>query len=130
MRELFEKIRCEILARVNKLCNSNLNSKNLFKAINEHAIFLVKYHIVLQNLEPVDFLKFDHEIRQALIKHKVHIKFVCNEWLYLLRTDIQRVFNSVEMKSGNIFLQLLNTLRKYKNILLRRAAILKLKRKK
>ncbi|KAF7683760.1 hypothetical protein TCON_1027 [Astathelohania contejeani] len=50
MRESFEKVRCELLARVNRLCESNLNSKNLFKAINEDAIFLVKYHIGLQHL--------------------------------------------------------------------------------
>ncbi|KAF7678783.1 LINE-1 reverse transcriptase like protein [Astathelohania contejeani] len=63
MRESFEKVRNEILARVNKLCDSDLNSKNLFKAINEHVISLVYYHIKLQHLEPADFLKLDHEIR-------------------------------------------------------------------
>ncbi|KAF7682802.1 hypothetical protein TCON_1980 [Astathelohania contejeani] len=63
MRESFEKVRRELLARVNRLCESNLNLKILFKAINEHAISLVKYHIRLQYLEPADFLKLDHEIR-------------------------------------------------------------------
>ncbi|KAF7682601.1 hypothetical protein TCON_2178 [Astathelohania contejeani] len=74
MRESFEKVRRELLARVNRLCESNLYSKNLFKANNEHAIFLVNYHIRLQNLEPADFLKLDQKIRQNLIKHKVHLK--------------------------------------------------------
>ncbi|KAF7683369.1 LINE-1 reverse transcriptase like protein [Astathelohania contejeani] len=41
MRESFEKVRRELLARVNRLCESNLNLKNLFKAINKHAISLV-----------------------------------------------------------------------------------------
>ncbi|KAF7684791.1 hypothetical protein TCON_0001 [Astathelohania contejeani] len=41
MRESFEKVRHELLAKVNRLCNSNLNTKNLFKVINEHAIYLV-----------------------------------------------------------------------------------------
>ncbi|KAF7682506.1 Retrovirus-related Pol polyprotein from type-2 retrotransposable element R2DM [Astathelohania contejeani] len=63
MRESFEKVRRKLLARVNRLCESNLNSKNLFKAINEHAISLVNYHIKLQQLKPADFLKLDHEIR-------------------------------------------------------------------
>ncbi|KAF7683405.1 hypothetical protein TCON_1381 [Astathelohania contejeani] len=74
MRESFEKVRRELLARVNKLCESYLNSKNLFKAVNEHAINLVDYYIELQPIVPAEFLKLDHEIRQALIKHKVHSK--------------------------------------------------------
>ncbi|KAF7683511.1 hypothetical protein TCON_1277 [Astathelohania contejeani] len=52
MQESFEKVRRELLARVNRLCESNLNSKNLFKAINEHAISLVNYHIGPQHFEP------------------------------------------------------------------------------
>ncbi|KAF7684401.1 hypothetical protein TCON_0400 [Astathelohania contejeani] len=68
MQESFEKVRRELLSRVNRLCESNLNSKNLFKATNEHAISLVDYHLDL-----ADFLKLDHEIRQALIKHEVHL---------------------------------------------------------
>ncbi|KAF7673487.1 hypothetical protein TCON_2755 [Astathelohania contejeani] len=45
MRESFEKMRCELLARLNRSCSTNLNSKNLFNAINKHAISLVNYHI-------------------------------------------------------------------------------------
>ncbi|KAF7683030.1 hypothetical protein TCON_1761 [Astathelohania contejeani] len=55
MRYSFEKVRCELLARVNRLCNSNINSKKIFKAINDYAIFF-NYHIGLQHLEPADFL--------------------------------------------------------------------------
>ncbi|KAF7683008.1 hypothetical protein TCON_1784 [Astathelohania contejeani] len=99
LRESFEKVRRELLARVNKLCESNLDSKNLFKAINEHTISLVNYHIRQQHLEPVDFLKLDHEIRQTLIKHKVHLKPVCKERLYLPPIEMGRGLHSVEMKS-------------------------------
>ncbi|KAF7684302.1 hypothetical protein TCON_0517 [Astathelohania contejeani] len=116
MRKSFEKVKCELLARVNKLCNSNLNSKNLFKAINEHAISLVNYHIGLQHLEPADFLKLDYEIRQALIKHELHLKPECKERLYLPRTEMGRGLHSVEMKNEYMLLQLLDTLKKYKNI--------------
>ncbi|KAF7683224.1 hypothetical protein TCON_1556 [Astathelohania contejeani] len=125
MRESFEKVRRELLARMNRLCESNLNSKNLFKAINEHAISLVNYHIGLQHLETADFLKLDHEIRQTLIKHKVHLKPGCKERLYLPRTEMGKGLHSVEMKSEYILLQLLDTMKKYENILSRRAAILK-----
>ncbi|KAF7679734.1 hypothetical protein TCON_2468 [Astathelohania contejeani] len=123
MRESFEKVRRELLAKVNRLCNSYLNLKNLFKAINEHAISLVNYHVGLQHLEPADFLKFDHEIRQTLIKHKVHLKPGCKEKLYFPRTEMGRGLHSVEMKSEYMLLQLLDTLKKYKNISSRQAAI-------
>ncbi|KAF7683420.1 hypothetical protein TCON_1366 [Astathelohania contejeani] len=126
MRESFEKVRRELLARVNRLCDFNLNSKNLFKAINEHSISLVNYHIGLQHLDPADFLKLDHEIRQALIKHKIHLKPGCKERLYLPRTEMGRGLYSVEMKSEYMLLQLLYTLKKYKNISSRQTAILKL----
>ncbi|KAF7675363.1 hypothetical protein TCON_2719, partial [Astathelohania contejeani] len=97
-----------------RLCESNLNSKNLFKAINEHAISLVNYHIGLQHLEPADFLKLEHKIRQILIKHKVHLKPGCKERLYLPRTEMGRVLYSVEMKSEYMLLQLLDTLKNIK----------------
>ncbi|KAF7682822.1 hypothetical protein TCON_1965 [Astathelohania contejeani] len=116
MRESFKKVRHELLARVNRLCNSDLDSKILFKAINEH----VNYYIRLQLLVPADFLKFDHEIRQALIKHKVHLKPGCKERLYLPRTEMGRGLHSVVMKSEYMLLQLLDTLKKYKYISSRR----------
>ncbi|KAF7682912.1 hypothetical protein TCON_1880 [Astathelohania contejeani] len=106
MRESFEKVRRELLARLNRLCESNLNSKNLFKAINKHAISFVNYHIGLQHLGPVDFLKLDHEIRQTLIKHKVHLKPGCKERLYLFQTEMRRCLHSVVMKSEYMLLQL------------------------
>ncbi|KAF7681020.1 hypothetical protein TCON_2364 [Astathelohania contejeani] len=104
MRESFEKIRRELLARVNGLCDSNLSSKNLIIAVKEHTIFIVNYHIGLQHLEPADFLKFDHEIRQALIKHKINSKSGCKEKSYLPRREIGRCLYSVEMKSEYMFL--------------------------
>ncbi|KAF7671777.1 hypothetical protein TCON_2778 [Astathelohania contejeani] len=103
MRESFEKVRRKLLARVNRLCESNLNSKNLFKAIKEHAISLVNYHIRLQHFEPTDYLKLDYEIRQSLIKHKVHLKPGCKERLYLLQTEMGRSPHSVEIKVGICF---------------------------
>ena len=44
-RDTFEAIKRKLLLRVDKLCSRKLNAKNLFKAINEHAISLVNYHI-------------------------------------------------------------------------------------
>ncbi|KAF7679661.1 hypothetical protein TCON_2537 [Astathelohania contejeani] len=112
MRELFEKVSCELLARVNRLCESNFNSKNSFKAINEHAISLVNYHIGLQHLEPADFLKLDHEIRQTLIKHNVHLKPGFKERLHLPRTEMGRRLHYVEIRREYMLLQLQDTLKK------------------
>ena len=63
-RDSFIKMKDEILARVERLCNSVLNAKNLSRGINEHAISLVNYHIWLQHLKPTDFEELDHLIRK------------------------------------------------------------------
>ncbi|KAL6120304.1 hypothetical protein NUSPORA_02982 [Nucleospora cyclopteri] len=44
-RETAEKIKVELLARVERLCKTKLNGKNFFRVINEHAISLVNYYI-------------------------------------------------------------------------------------
>ncbi|KAF7682872.1 hypothetical protein TCON_1912 [Astathelohania contejeani] len=114
-----------MIISVDRLCNSNLNAKNLFKAINEHAISLINYHIGLQHLEPADFAAIDQEVRLSLIKHIVLLKHGCKERLYLQRNEMGRGLHSVEMKSECMLLELWETLKKCKNISFRRAAILK-----
>ncbi|KAF7680932.1 hypothetical protein TCON_2450 [Astathelohania contejeani] len=61
-RESFEKVKKEMIIRVYRLCDSNLNKKNLFKAINEHAFPLINYHIGPQHLEPADFAAIVQEV--------------------------------------------------------------------
>ncbi|KAF7683767.1 hypothetical protein TCON_1031 [Astathelohania contejeani] len=124
-RESFEKVKREMIMRVDRLCNFNLNAKNLFKSINEHAISLINYYIGLQHLEPADFAAIDQEVRLSLIKHNVHPKPECKERLYLPRKEMGRGLHSVEIKNECMLLQLWETLEKYKNISFRRAAILK-----
>lgn len=51
-REFFEKIKKEIYARAERLCKTRLNGVNLFKAVNEHAISLVNYHVGVLKLGP------------------------------------------------------------------------------
>ncbi|KAF7673486.1 hypothetical protein TCON_2756 [Astathelohania contejeani] len=99
MRESFEKMRCELLAKVNRSYSTNLNSKILFNAINKRAISLVTYHIELEHLDSADFLTLDHDIRQALIKHKIHLKPGCKKRVHLPRTEIGRGLHSVEKNS-------------------------------
>ncbi|KAF7682785.1 Retrovirus-related Pol polyprotein from type-2 retrotransposable element R2DM [Astathelohania contejeani] len=124
-RESFEKVKREMIMRDDRLCNSNLNAKNLFKAINEHAISLINHHVGLQYLEPADFAAIDQKVRLSLIKHNVHLKPGCKEKLYHPQNKMGRNFHSVEMKSECMLLELWETLEKYKNISSIRTAILK-----
>ena len=73
MRESFDKIKADILVRIERLCQSKLNGKNLIKAINEHALSVINYHIGLQRLDPKDFQEIDHEVRQTLTKYRIHL---------------------------------------------------------
>ena len=49
-RETFDKIRDEILASVEKLFKTKLNGKNMIRAIIEHSISVINYHIGLVKL--------------------------------------------------------------------------------
>ncbi|KAF9764287.1 hypothetical protein NGRA_0687 [Nosema granulosis] len=122
--ETFEKVKKEILGRIDRLCKTNLNGVNLFRAINEHAISVINYHIGLIKLEPEEFEKLDQEIRQLLIKHQIHLHPGCKERLYLPKSDLGRGLHSVELKSKSMLLQIYRSLNEAKHSSLRRAAIL------
>src|ERR1700722_12178996 len=124
-KETLTKIRAELAARAERLCKTKLNAKNLFKALNEHALSLLNYHVGVLRLEPEDFSEIDHEIRQILTYHKVHMQPACRERLYLPRSEMGRGLQSVEHKSEQMLLQLKTTLSRYQSISTRRAAILK-----
>lgn len=65
--ETFERVRAKLIERVEKLCLSKLNGRNLIHAINEYAISLVNYYIGIIDLEPKVFAELDHDVRQVLI---------------------------------------------------------------
>ncbi|KAL6120527.1 hypothetical protein NUSPORA_02731 [Nucleospora cyclopteri] len=104
--ETAEKIRTELLARVERLCQTKLNGLNLFKAVNEHAISLINYYIGILKLELDDYARLDNTIRTLLTKYKIHFQPSCKERLYLPRTQIGRGLCSVEHRSEQMFLQL------------------------
>ena len=112
------KIRREIIKRVDRLCKTNLNAKNLFKAINEHAISIINYHIGVLKLDPKDFAEIDHEIRQALTKYEIHKQPACKERLYMSREELGRGLNNVEMRSEHMLVQLYSALNDHKKHLL------------
>ena len=120
-KETITKIKKELAARAERLCKTKLNAKNLFKALNEHALSLINYHIGVLRLEPEDFSEIDHEIRQILTYHKVHMQPACKERLYLPRLELGRGLQSVEHKSEQMLLQLKTS----EHISTRRVTILK-----
>ncbi|TBU13074.1 hypothetical protein CWI38_0538p0010 [Hamiltosporidium tvaerminnensis] len=108
-----------------RLCHTRLNAKNLFSAINQHAISLINYDIGVLRLEPADFSKLDDAVRAVLVKNKIHLCPGCKERLYLPRTELGRGLHSVELRSEHMLLQLDDCMEKSKAISTRRAAIFK-----
>ena len=78
-RETFKKVKNKILKRVEKLCRTQLNGKNIIRAINENAILVINYHIGHPKFELTDFKGLNFDIRQILIKYKVHLQPACRE---------------------------------------------------
>ncbi|KAL6121486.1 hypothetical protein NUSPORA_01589 [Nucleospora cyclopteri] len=52
-------------------------SKNLIKAINQHAISVINYHVDVLKLEPSDFLEIDHVIKQVLVENTIYLQHAC-----------------------------------------------------
>ena len=126
--ESFTKVRNEIIERTKRFCETKLNSKNLFKGINEHAISVINYHIGVLKLEPSDFKTIDDEIRKVLMDYKVHLQPANKERLDLPRSQLGRGLCNIEHKSEHMLLELNKSLERFRNVSLRRAAILKVEK--
>ncbi|VDN04129.1 unnamed protein product [Thelazia callipaeda] len=87
-RESCDEIRTEILVRIERLAKTALNGKNFIKVVNEHAISPINYYVGMLKLEPEDFKAIDHDIRQLLIKYKVHKQSACLERLDQPRDEL------------------------------------------
>ena len=93
------KVRNEVIKRTKMLCEKKLNSKNLFKGINGHAISVINYNIGVLKLEPSDFRKLDDNIRKVLMDYKVHFQPANKERLYLPREQPGRGLSNIEHRS-------------------------------
>ncbi|KAL6120286.1 hypothetical protein NUSPORA_03003 [Nucleospora cyclopteri] len=49
-----------------------IKSKNLFRAVNDHAIFLVNYYIGVLKIKSDDFARFNDKIRLIYSKNKIN----------------------------------------------------------
>jgi hypothetical protein len=126
--ESYDKIKAELYARVERICQTRLNGKNAMKAINEHGINLINYYVGLLRLEPQHWADLDTGIRQILNKHGMHMQPGCLERLYLPRDELGRGLVNVEARSEQMLFQLHEALRVGAATSTRRAAILKVEK--
>ncbi|KAF9763114.1 hypothetical protein NGRA_1493 [Nosema granulosis] len=106
MTESINKIIKSIEAKVDALCKTNLNVKNLIRAINEYEISQINYYVGIVEMEPDQFKEINENIRRILTRHHVHQQPACKESLYLARNDLGRGLVSVEHRSERTLLQL------------------------
>jgi hypothetical protein len=67
-----ERLKKEFFCRLEKLCKSGLNSKNLFKAINTFAIPVISYSFGIVKWTPTALDTINTKIRTTLTKHRMH----------------------------------------------------------
>ena len=121
-----EDILNEIYNRIEILCKANLNSRNLFTAINEYAISVMNYYTGLISFTLHEFSRADIKIRQILSRNKVHFQPSNKERLYLPRNDFGKGLTSIEFKCEKILLGLHNYLAIGTNTNLRKQIISKI----
>ncbi|KAG0442732.1 hypothetical protein DMUE_0047 [Dictyocoela muelleri] len=106
-----EKITCQsvkdkIFQRIESLCSTELNAKNLFEAINQFAIPVMNYHIGILNIPEREYENINLEIRKILTKHKIYNPLASPERLYLKRNDLGRGLTNVTHLSERILLNM------------------------
>lgn len=105
----------EVIAnRVEILCQTKLNSRNLFAAINEFALSVLNYYIGVLKIEAIEFEEIDKMVRQILNRYSIHIKPSNKHRLYLQRNQLGRGLASAEQKNEVMNLNLFNYLNKNK----------------
>ena len=124
------KVSKEMMHRAETLCKLPLSGKNLFKAINEYSLSLQNYYIGVLPMEPKDYSLLDHEIRQILIRQRIHFQPACKERLYLPRKELGRGLHCLEHRSEAMLLNLYLKLKSEEGLGTRRDAVLKVERDK
>lgn len=114
------KIFNEITNRVERLCKTQLNGKNLVHAINENAISVINYYCGILEIMPNEYEELDKKIRSILCEHKIHFKNANMERLYLPRNMLGRGINNVVQKTERILYQMNNFLTKHAGCLRKR----------
>lgn len=100
---IFEKI----CARIKIIADTQLNSKNMFTAINEFALSLLNYYVGTINMPETLLIEWDTKIRRILSEKGAHYKTACKERLYLKRKYLGRGLNSLEFNHEKLLLSML-----------------------
>lgn len=79
------KIKQELSNRLQKICKTALNGKNLIKAINTYSIPLLTYTFGIISWTPTDLTDLDRTVRKTLTRYKQHHPKSCLERLYIPR---------------------------------------------
>ena len=123
--ETKESIKKEILDRISRVSDTFLNSRNMFKAFNEHAISLINYYIGLVDFKLDDYNKIDLEIRKILYRKKVCLKPANKERIHIDRKNYGRGLKSLRFRAESILLSLYNYLMNNKENNIRKMTIIK-----
>ncbi|GBE59174.1 reverse transcriptase domain containing protein, putative [Babesia ovata] len=122
--DVFDVLAGEIYKRVTRLLDQELNSRNLFRAINQYALSVINYYIGVLELDRFHFQAIDLKIRTLLAEHGAHKVPANKQRLYLTRKEGGRGLHNVEFRAESMLMRLWMTLEKDARYSERRAAIL------
>lgn len=69
MDETYEKIRREVLERVENICKAAIYSMNTIAAISGYALSVFNYYVEVIQLEHEDYFISNENVRKILNKH-------------------------------------------------------------
>ena len=117
-----------VYKRIKALCETKLNAKNLFRALNEFAISKLNYYIGLVEFKTAEFVEMDSHIRSILRSYRIHLQPANTERLYIKRDKLGRGLESIEYRAERILLSMNKKLSQRATYCNRRKAILEVER--
>ena len=123
-----EEIKTAVYKRIRALCETKLNAKNLFRAINEFAVSKLNYYIGLVEFRMIEFVDMDSQVRSILRKYRIHLQPANTERLYIKRERLGRGLESIEYRAERILMSMNKTLRQRATYCNRRKAILEVEK--
>ena len=95
-KEVYNRVKEEISRRMNIITRTELNDKNLIKAINMKVIPVAAYPMNVCKFTQFEFTELDQVIKRDLRKNNMLGGQVTNERLYMKRKDVGRGLKSLK----------------------------------
>lgn len=111
MRKNKQTVKVKIMNRVRTMCNTKLNAKNLFKAINEFAISTINYYVGVLNYRHSELEELDKDIRRILAEMDITRRAGNMERLYLSRKELGRGLKNINESAESMLLGMHTKLR-------------------